>query len=557
MTHISQIQKDIISNRLPPELRTPEIIEKYFINDLKLVEDLDKLIDIDKASSLLGKHIDKDSQIVIISDRDADGINSAAVLYLGLRKIFNVNEMNLKVIINPRREENGISKYCMDKLWELDSLRQVDLVITSDHGSVNETEYKKIKEEKPWIDLLVTDHHTVQYEVYPESADVFINPQRQENDVFKGISGCQVALLTLVATYKHMYPSKNLDIFNILLPYAALTVISDVMPLDNLYNRYMVKTGLQVMNRFDNPVWIAIKKLLDIPGNITFRDVGYKIAPLINTANRTHNEELGFKLLTAQTLDDAVTYTSSLCELNTKRKSVTAAVTKKANIEVDLDKYPYSIVSLIDSSYAINGLVAASIGGKYHKPVVCFIDSDDILSGSCRANVNGYNILDVLRKVKEADPSIIVKLGGHKGACGCSIYKNKLEAFKKLFDQFSKEEFDRLPPEEKLKPDAIISADDIEPSLGIVLDACGPYGNKWPEPLLVSELKIYRVILKGSYVDIHFSNGLTGGCFIDDLECSIESLVKDTKVNVYYSLGLSSMRGTYKFELVIKHLEIT
>ena len=118
MTLISQIQKDIISNRLPPELRTPEIIEKYFINDLKLDEDLDKLVDIDKASSLLNKHIDKDSQIVIISDRDADGINSAAVLYLGLRKIFNVNEMNLKVIINPRREENGISIYCMDKLWE-------------------------------------------------------------------------------------------------------------------------------------------------------------------------------------------------------------------------------------------------------------------------------------------------------------------------------------------------------------------------------------------------------------------------------------------------------
>ena len=151
MTSISQIQKDIISNRLPPELRTPEIIEKYFINDLKLDEDLDKLVDIDKASSLLSKHIDKDSQIVIISDRDADGINSAAVLYLGLRKIFNVNEMSLKVIINPRKEENGISKYCMDKLWESDSLRQVDLVITSDHGSVNEKEYKKIKEEKPWI----------------------------------------------------------------------------------------------------------------------------------------------------------------------------------------------------------------------------------------------------------------------------------------------------------------------------------------------------------------------------------------------------------------------
>ena len=145
MIPISKIQKDIISNRLPPELRAPEIIEKYFINNLQLDNDLEKLTDIDKAAELLNKHLVNHSHIVIIGDRDADGICATSLVYKGLTNIFNKSKEHIDVIINPRKEENGVSEYCVNKLFEIHSSNPVNLIITVDHGTRDNVRYKLIK----------------------------------------------------------------------------------------------------------------------------------------------------------------------------------------------------------------------------------------------------------------------------------------------------------------------------------------------------------------------------------------------------------------------------
>ena len=552
---ISKIQRDIIWNRLPVEERTKENVEDFFYNKLELDKDLDKLTDIDKAAELIKKHIRNNSQIVIIGDRDADGIDATATLYKGLVDILGCDENNVRVIINPRRAENGVSQFCLDLLRKYNSYKHVDLVMTCDHGSTDNERYKIMKEEIN-CDILVTDHHTVQYDNYPDAADVFINPQRQESTYYKTVSGCQVALVTLIAAYKAMCPGEGLHVFNKLLPYSALTVISDVMPLNNAYNRYVVKTGLHEMNKYDNPVWLTCKHLLDIPGNITSEDIKFKLAALINTANRTHHEMLGFRFLTAKTREEALEYGKELAELNNKRKYVTNIGVQHALRDIDPVQFPNSVVGLSDSSYAINGLIAARLGDKFRKPAICFSISDELAAGSCRGILNGFNILKVLTNIKLERPDIIVKLGGHAGACGCTIKADKIEDFKTLFDVESKKEIDSIDLSSEIVIDAEVGKDDIDPKLALALEACGPYGKDWESPCLHSKLEISRAVVQGPYVTIYFTNGSEGGCYIENLDCDTSSLVKGVRADVYYSLGIPSVKGVYNFSMDIKEIRI-
>ena len=556
MIPISQIQKDIISNRLPPELRTPEIIMEYFINNLQLDKDLDKLTDVDKAAELLDKHLVNHSHIVIIGDRDADGICATSLVYKGLIDIFKKSKEHIDVIINPRKEENGVSEYCVNKLFEIHSSNPVDLIITVDHGSRDNIRYKLIKETIPNIDLLITDHHTVEYDDYPTEATVFINPQRKESTYYKTISGCQVGLAVLVATFKRMYPGEGLHIFNTILPYAAITVISDVMSLSNPFNRYIVKTGLHEINKYINPVWVVCKKLLELPGVISSNDIGHKIAPLINTANRTHNEMLGFKFLTADTIEEAKECGLELAELNNKRKTVTRIAVKEADRDIDTLSYPNSIVSLIDTGYAINGLVAAQLGEKYKKPAVCFLDNGNTLNGSCRGIIPGFNILESLTKIQDRHPTRVVKLGGHHGACGITIAKDFLPEFKREFDTEVGKALPNLNKPEPLKVDAVLNKNEITPKLAMVVNECGPYGKDWGEALFLSKLVIHRVVVKGPYLTILFENGLEGGCYVESLNYDTSLLNRGSKVDVIFSMDISNFKGVFNFIINIKELKI-
>ena len=111
-------------------------------------------------------------------------------------------------------------------------------MITSDHGSVNEYEYQDLKQ-SCGFEIVVTDHHTVQYDIYPNTADAFVNPLRKDSEYFTEISGCTVAFLVMVYTYhKHIKESNKKDYYHIF-PYEAISIISDIMSCELPLNRYI------------------------------------------------------------------------------------------------------------------------------------------------------------------------------------------------------------------------------------------------------------------------------------------------------------------------------
>lgn len=518
--------------------------------------DLDSLKDVDKGANLLIRHIDNRSHIVIVSDYDSDGLTSAVTLTKGLTKIFACSDKDVTTIINKRIYGNGFNPVLTKSIIELHKKRPIDLLISSDHGSVDNESYKQFKEAGIG-DLIITDHHTCKLGI-PSYATVFINPQREDSYYLKSISGCCTAFLLLVQTYKTMFKTTNFKDLYQLLPYVGISTISDVMSLKEPFNRHLVRLGLRELNSLRNKAWIPIKKLLGINGIVTVKDIGFKISPLINTGNAMDSEQLVFKMLIEENPHKVDELAKEVNELNTMRKRMTRELHKDVVKNLDTQ---YGLTAIIDTDINVNGKVASSVGGQMNRPIVCFSqpdDNPDVYVGSGRGVINGFNLLGIVNKIQDTDDSILIQYGGHHGALGCKIHKSKYDDFKKLFDTFVKEELERIGNEDTIDIDMVIPDYMINVDLYNKVMEYQPYGLDWEEPIFLSKLKVKSVFKILNFVKIIFSrkNGsdLTAVYFFNDrttLTPDNISELRDKEVYVAYTIRLNNFRNIYNVELEV------
>lgn len=555
---LTNIQKILLANRLKDNSDISEILygSKHFVYDMLTMKD------IKEAATSIASYINNNKRIAIVTDYDSDGINSAVVLTKSFKEIFKYD--NIITIINKRIYGNGINSMLLSTLIEENNKNKIDMIITADHGSSDELNISKLRE--LGISIVLTDHHKIPEDNYPKSANYLINPERTDCDYNQQISGCSVAFLVMVATYIELRNDYNITLFNTLLPNVALSTISDVMPLDNPVNRHMVLTGLKEMNSLRNPVWVQLKKMYGINTLITTNDISYKIAPIINTANRTNNEELAFNLLMANDAATALEYIKKLDTLSNFRKAEQKRLYKDILVNVINYKYDNSIVAVLDSTMAINGILAGQLSETYNKPTVCFLDDgSNIITGSARGTTGNMDIVNVFNKINSEDSSIFVKFGGHKNAAGCAIYKDKIESFRELFDKYVAEEIiedDIL----ELNIDYVLPPSEITPSLIHEINVIGPYGNKWEQPVFMSRLRIGYVLALGNMLKITFrhKNRDFVGVFFSNKYSDINTdnytniLTNGKLVDVVYNLELTNFNNSTYIQLrvlAIKDIE--
>lgn len=562
---VSLVQSKLLANRMTKKdvQDYKDEINDYFYNNLNLTKDLDKLPDLKKAAELILFHMENNNMIYVVSDFDADGVTSAVTIYKSLIDVFQIDKKYVKVIVNKRKLGNGFNKSLTKNIMDKNNEKQIGLIIASDHGSSDEASFKKFKE--AGIDLVITDHHEVPKDNYPSSADAFINPQREDATYHKDVSGCYVAFITMVATYIEWKKHKNLRVFNHIIPYVAISVITDVMSLNNPLNRHLVKTGLNEINSLRNRSWMAIKKVLGLPGKIRAKDLGFKIGPLINTGNRVDNEFLAFLVLSETDPEKAYTHAKELNKLNSFRKNVQKTVIKETRKDVERSKLKYCVVNVISSELAINGIIAANIGNSKGLPTVCFLDNDtndktSPMTGSCRGIVDGIDLMEIFDNMIAEDSKIMVTYGGHKGAAGCAIMRNKLDDFKRLFDKYSKKQLINIKKVKHIPIDDYIPDFKLNMSLAKNVELCGPYGKDWEEPIFLTKLKIGRVFIMGTMAKVifltsnnreieamHFFNKKYD-ITVDNIK---EKLPQGTQCLLAFNLNVDTFNNTYKLGISI------
>jgi single-stranded-DNA-specific exonuclease len=256
---------------------------------------------------LLQNCIINNEKILIIGDYDVDGCVSTSLII----NFFKKNNVNLDYYIPDRFKDGYGANEIL--IYKLIKKYTPELIIFLDCGS-NSYEAIKYLNSKS-IKSIIIDHHNTQ-KPYPP-CNVFINPKKDEN--YKEFDYFCTAFLTywfidlFIKSYKFQNSLKDFEIF------VLLATVADVMPMRSL-NKIFAKHVLENFDINKNPIINYIFKLFKIKKKLEIDDLGYKIAPLFNSAGRLENADQIIELLTTNSEELIIKIINRINKLNEKRK---------------------------------------------------------------------------------------------------------------------------------------------------------------------------------------------------------------------------------------------
>lgn len=375
-----------------------------------------------KAVGRIRQAIKRQESIVIYGDFDADGVTSTTLLVQALRKL----TAKVRPYIPHRVDEGyGLNVDALTKLAK----QGVKLVITVDCGirSVEEVEAGNLA----GLDIIITDHHSIGPEI--PNAYAVINPKLEPEDPMM-LAGVGVAYMLAQALFTAaQVNSRNngtSDEFTpeVLLDLVAIGTVADLMPLNKLENRTLVKRGLEVLNRARRP---GIRALLDVigveMGNVTTQSIGFGLGPRINAAGRLDSAMIAYKLLASTTIDDARKWAEELQALNVERQDVTRKAQetiKERLVDHDAD---LPLIFASDSSFepGIVGLVAGRLAEEYFRPAIVMEEGESESRASCRS-IPQFDITSALDQCAD----LLVRHGGHALAAGFTVNNDNIPALR-------------------------------------------------------------------------------------------------------------------------------
>lgn len=533
----------------------------------------DRFTDFKLFKDELTLQLNKQPEITIVPDYDADGICSGLVAFYGL-KLIGFKNINLYTPVT--HYGYGLNPMTIHHI--MNAYPNTQTILTTDNG-INASEGIKIAKNIYNLDILVTDHHEGRNEFFPKDAKVVINPNRndkEENYPFKSISG-SVVIWKLLQSYliENEYKPEILKDLNSLIYLVGISTISDVMPFEK-ENRDYIKSALSTMNQIealiDNTVNEDIKQLHKIMKvfidelqsqkfiynqTLNDADIGFVIAPILNSARRIlDSSEMPFALFTLphnSTYNDIKSRVDFLISLNVKRKDIIKE--EKSRIDYD-DSKSCIVYQKYSVTHGIAGLVANEIMKQCEKPVIAL--SYDY-SGSARS-LNGLSLQHALSYVDKKDPNIILNWGGHELAAGLKVNPLYIDEFEKYmceyFDQFeakksTKHYITLTDLENEELADELIDANDD-------FDALKPFSAKAPQPIFKLKFDIddYQLLsMKEKHGKIKFNNKLemiywNGYQELADLQFSDNS-----QINAICRFQINEFKGKKTAQFILSELE--
>ncbi|MBR7143022.1 MAG: single-stranded-DNA-specific exonuclease RecJ [Clostridia bacterium] len=445
------------------------------------------LRDMDKAVARLQKAVENKERVAVYGDYDVDGITSVALLVHYLRSV----GIEADYYIPDRMGEGyGINISALESI----SQRGFSLVVTVDTGITASEEIRAAA--RLGLDVIVTDHHRCGETLPPAIA--VIDPMRADCPYpFKGLAGVGVAFKLVCALHG--------DCKAMLERYADLVTlgtVADIMPLTD-ENRYMVRLGLEKLNRGDNQ---GVNALLTAAGSdgkkITSQTIGYTLAPRLNAAGRMAHASLAVELFLSPDRRTAAEAAESLCAENRLRQETEKAIFEDAvRLLEQREGFPgayHSIVLAGDNwHHGVVGIVASRLCEKYGLPAILIsFDGGGTGKGSCRS-VGGLNLFELLGQCRH----LLERFGGHHSAAGLSLRKENVETFALLFDELCAQKASLLSPEEMVLPTAecTLSLPELTVSAVETVDRLEPFGGGNPAPLFeVSHVRLTSAVSIGN-----------------------------------------------------------
>ena len=515
------------------------------------------------AVEIVYSAMQNNKRIMIVGDFDTDGATSTALMIKALKK------MGCKHVdyIIPNRFDDGyglsisVVKRALSK--------KADLIITVDNGvsAIEAVEFAKQSN----LTVIITDHHLCSEQL--PAADAIINPNLPNSSFpSKHLAGVGVAFYFMLALRaklrkENWFASNKLAEYNItnLLDLVALGTIADVVKLDR-NNRILVHQGISRIRA--GHCCEGIKALLDIsrrdPLTLTSTDLAYYIAPRLNAAGRMDSMSLSVELLLCEDYDSAIKQATDLDTLNHDRKLIEQTMYQEAlsyieQVEQKNSTFPNALVVHHPQWHqGIIGIVSARLKDKHYRPVICFASTEDgLLKGSGRS-IEGIHLRDILDKLNERYPDILVSFGGHAMAAGLSIQEKDLDQFSAHFEALITEQLDLDVLEQIIETDGEIDNQDFNYSIAKQLKESGPWGEGFTEPTFDGDFIVHQQRLfaeKHLKLVLEPKNGgpiIEGICFNVNLTQWPDNTIKIVKI--VYQLDVNDFRGNQAVKLMIRHI---
>ncbi|CAM3589588.1 single-stranded-DNA-specific exonuclease RecJ [Arcobacter aquimarinus] len=432
----------------------------------------DNFKDISIASKRIKQAILNNETITIVGDYDVDGVVSTTIM-LDFFKTINVKVNH----IIPNRFEHGygLSTKIVDLIDE-------GLVITVDNGISAYEASIKLKEKN--IDLIITDHHTVGDKI--PLAFAIINPKQKDcNFEFKDICGAQVAWYLCAAIKKEMNLDVNMGNFLDLL---SVAIIADIMPMTAL-NYTMVKQGLKKIKSSSRQAFKILNEVMS-KKSLVSDDIGFFIAPKLNSAGRMDDASIALEFLLSETSHSANETLSLLDELNNYRKTLQEEISKKADSKTD--KNDKAVIVWGENWHeGVIGIVASKLSNSHKKPAFIFSIHNGVAKGSARANSN-INLYELITKASH----LLLGYGGHKNAAGLSLKEENLEEFKNIINTELRNQNEDLHIEPITLGELDVSSVDLE--FISIIEQFEPYGLENHRPIFkISNASLVKYDLIG------------------------------------------------------------
>ena len=522
-----------------------EQAKKFFEPSMEEIHDPTLLHDMDKAVERIEQAVEKQEQITIYGDYDADGITSTSLMYETLLSIgANVN------YYVPNRFTDGYGPN-MDAYQRLID-NGTQLFITVDNGVSGKNVINKVI--AAGVDVVITDHHELPADL--PNAVAIVHPRYPgSNYPFPDLSGVGVAFKVAWALTGE-FPVEELDL-------VAIGEIADVVNVTD-ENHALISYGIQQLRQGMRPGLAALMKLADIKANnLTDQDIGFGIAPRLNALGRIADANDGVKLLTSLDENESQKLAKEVDQANKERQNLVAEIMKEAEKQANSSANQQKRTLLIVGKgwhQGVLGIVASRIMNETGKPtIIASTDQNNptLIKGSGRS-VDSFNLFNAL----EAHCELFTTFGGHPAACGLSFdQKNIVPLQIALEEETGKQKFDPmvkqpLPIAMKLAPA------DVTQQLYNDIQRVAPFGPGNMEPVFeLNNVKVVDVKTMGQeHQHLKFSivsdkKNLTVVAFGQGNLATLLS-APTGQINLAVKVSLNEWRGKKTVQLMLEDLQI-
>ncbi|MBB1095316.1 single-stranded-DNA-specific exonuclease RecJ [Limosilactobacillus sp. BG-MG3-A] len=526
-------------------ITSTEQAKKFFEPSIEDIHDPRLLNDVDKAVERIEQAVERQEQITVYGDYDADGITSTALMYETLLSVgANVN------YYVPNRFTDGYGPNMEAYQRLIDNGTQ--LFITVDNGVSGKNVIDKVME--AGIDVIITDHHELPADL--PNAVAIVHPRYPGSSYpFPDLSGVGVAFKVAWALTGE-FPVEELDL-------VAIGEIADVVNVMD-ENHALISYGIQQLRQGLRPGLAALMKLADIKANnLTDQDIGFGIAPRLNALGRIADANDGVKLLTSLDDNESQELAKEVDQANKERRNLVTDIMKEAEKQANSsDNRQKKTLLIVGNGWhqGVLGIVASRIMNETGKPtIVASTDQNNpnLIKGSGRS-VDSFNLFNALA----AHHELFTTFGGHPAACGLSFDQVNIAPLQTALEEEAvKQEFDPTA-KQPLSIAMQLKPVDITQQLYNDIQRVAPFGPGNLEPIF--ELKNVKVVdvktMGQEHQHLKFSiisdkGNLTVIAFGQGNLAPLLS-APTGQINLAVKVGLNEWRGKKSIQLMLEDLQI-